>query len=64
MKIAFYTCKLWGIVSGSESKPPDLDTAGKLNWEKKDRSALALMCKCCKTNVLFKILDADTSKEA
>jgi hypothetical protein len=62
MKIVFCTCKLWGIVSGSESKPPDSDTVGKSNWEKKDSSTLTLMYKCCKTDVLFKISDAEVKK--
>jgi hypothetical protein len=43
IKIAFCTRKLWGVVSGSESKPPDSDTIGKSNWERRTAS---LLCSC------------------
>lgn len=64
METAFSGCKLWEIVDGTESKPSDIDTEGKLEWEEKDTSALALIYKCCKTDVLINIANTNTSKGA
>jgi hypothetical protein len=64
MKTALRGCKLWGVVNGDELKPLDLKVDEKAEWEKKDNLALALIFKCCKTEVLVKIADAVPSKEA
>ena len=64
MKTALRSCKLWGVVCGDELKPAAAKVSELSDWEKKDAAALALIFKCCKTDVFVKIASADTSKEA
>ena len=64
MKTALHSCKLWGVVTGDEPKPAVIKAGELSEWEKKDTAALALIFKCCKTDVLVKIAHADTSRMA
>jgi hypothetical protein len=66
MRNAFESCKMMGVVDGSETYPPD-DTnniAKNRIWKKKDSLAKAMITQCVKADLVIKVTHVKHAKES
>ena len=67
MKNGFESCKMWEVVSGSETLPAKGIFAGTDTpaiWQKKDHLAKALITQCIKSELIIKVAHSKTSNKA
>lgn len=60
MKNVFSTAEMWGVVSGTETKPGNdvFNSEAHTNWESKDDMAKALITQCIKSDLIIKVTHA------
>ena len=66
MQNTFNSCKMWGVVNGSETIPPD-DKYHAIQhriWKKKDSLVKAMIMQFIKADLVIKVAHAKHAKES